>query len=155
WDGSTVGTAAQGSAADATAAVDAAAAVTAPPAHLRAAVLRRTADLMEERAEQLARMIQSEAGKPITAARTEGARAIDTSRLSSEEARRLSGSTVPLDAVASGEGMLAFTTPVPVGVVAAITPFNFPLNLVAHKLGPAIAAGCPVVLKPSEKTPLT
>jgi acyl-CoA reductase-like NAD-dependent aldehyde dehydrogenase len=155
WDGSTVATIASGSTADAIAAVDAASAVTVPPAHRRAALLRRTADLVEERAQQFARTIQSEAGKPITAARSEVARAIDTLRLSSEEARRLSGSTVPLDAVASGEGMLAFEMPVPVGTVAAITPFNFPLNLVAHKLGPAIAAGCPVVLKPSEKTPLT
>jgi acyl-CoA reductase-like NAD-dependent aldehyde dehydrogenase len=76
-------------------------------------------------------------------------------RLSGEEARRLRGEAVPMDAVASGTGMLSFTIPRPLGVMAAITPFNFPLNLVAHKVGPALAAGCPVVLKPSEKTPLT
>jgi acyl-CoA reductase-like NAD-dependent aldehyde dehydrogenase len=76
-------------------------------------------------------------------------------RLSAEEARRLHGEAVPMDAVASGTGMLSFTIPQPLGVVAAITPFNFPLNLVTHKAGPALAAGCPVVLKPSEKTPLT
>ncbi|MET8352519.1 aldehyde dehydrogenase family protein [Micromonospora sp. NPDC005206] len=155
WDGALVATIASGAAADATAAVDAAASAIVPPPHARATVLRKVADLIEQRSELFAATIRAEAGKPITAARGEVSRGIDTIRLASDEARHLAGATVPLDAVAAGEGLLAFEIPAPVGIVAAITPFNFPLNLVAHKLGPAIAAGCPVVLKPSEKTPLT
>ncbi|MBX6355112.1 MAG: aldehyde dehydrogenase family protein [Micromonosporaceae bacterium] len=155
WNGALVGTVASGTAADATAAVDAAASVNVPPPHARAGILRHVAELIEQRSELFAATIRAEAGKPITAARGEVSRGIDTIRLAAEEARHLAGATVPLDGVAAGEGLLAFEIPVPLGIVAAITPFNFPLNLVAHKLGPAIAAGCPVVLKPSEKTPLT
>ena len=155
WNGAVVGHVASASASDAVSAVDAAVAVRCPAAHERARVLRRTADLVEERTERFAQTIRMEAGKPVTAARGEVGRAVDTLRLSAEEARRLVGEAVPMDAVAAGEGLLAFTIPRPVGPVAAITPFNFPLNLVAHKVGPAIAAGCPVLLKPSEKTPLT
>ncbi|MCW2498972.1 MAG: aldehyde dehydrogenase family protein, partial [Frankiales bacterium] len=136
-------------------AVDAAVAAPALPAHERAAVLRRTAGLVLERAEQFAQTIRAEGGKPVTAARTEVARAVDTLQLAAEEARRLTGQSLPMDAVASGEGLLALTLPEPVGVVAAVTPFNFPLNLVAHKVAPAVAAGCPVLLKPSERTPFT
>ena len=121
----------------------------------RAEMLERAAALVAARAEEFARGISAESGKPITAARSEVTRAIDTLRLSGEEARQIRGGTVPVDAVRGGIGLLAFELPAPVGVVAAITPFNFPLNLVCHKLGPALAAGCPVVLKPSEKTPLT
>jgi acyl-CoA reductase-like NAD-dependent aldehyde dehydrogenase len=155
WDGSTVGRVASASAEQAEAAVAAAANAAPLAAHERAAVLLRVSRLIEERAEQLAQSITAEAGKPISAARVEVARAVGTFELSSGEARRLGGEAVPMDALPSGEGMLAMTIPQPVGPVAAITPFNFPLNLVAHKLGPALAAGCPVVLKPSEKTPLT
>lgn len=99
--------------------------------------------------------ISNEAGKPITAARTEVIRAVDTLELSAEAARNNAGRQVPLDAVTAGTGLVGFEMPQPRGIVAAITPFNFPLNLVAHKLGPAIAAGCPVVIKPSEQTPMT
>jgi acyl-CoA reductase-like NAD-dependent aldehyde dehydrogenase len=126
----------------------------APPVE-RAEMLQRAAALVAERAEQFAAGISRESGKPITAARAEVTRAIDTLQLSGEEARQIRGATVPVDAVRAGVGMFAFELPLPLGVVAAITPFNFPLNLVCHKIGPALAAGCPVVLKPSEKTPLT
>jgi acyl-CoA reductase-like NAD-dependent aldehyde dehydrogenase len=121
----------------------------------RAEMLERVAALVRGSAEEFARGISAESGKPITAARGEVVRAIDTLQLSGEEARQIRGSTVPVDAVRAGVGMFAFERPAPRGVVAAITPFNFPLNLVCHKLGPALAAGCPVVLKPSEKAPLT
>jgi acyl-CoA reductase-like NAD-dependent aldehyde dehydrogenase len=126
-----------------------------PPAHIRTSVLRRAATLLAERQEEFARMVSAEAGKPITAARVEVERALGTLGLSADEARSIEGKSIPMDAVASGETMLGFELHSPVGVVAAITPFNFPLNLGLHKLGPALAAGCPVVWKPSEKTPLT
>src|SRR4029450_6379069 len=87
--------------------------------------------------------------------RIEAARAVDTFRFSAAEARTLAGDMVPLDASSAGVGKLGFTLRLPIGVVGAISPFNFPLNLVAHKLAPAIAAGCPVVLKPASQTPLT
>lgn len=123
--------------------------------HLRAGVLDRLVEVIGRRAEEFSEVLSEEAGKPITAARGEVQRALTTFRLSADEARRLPGEAVQLDGFAVGEGMLALTVPEPLGVVAAITPFNFPLNLVAHKVGPAIAAGCPIVLKPSERTPLT
>ena len=125
------------------------------PAVERAEALQRVAALVAYRGEEFARVISRESGKPITAARTEVTRAVNTLQLSGEEARQVHGTTVPVDAVHAGVGRFGFELPAPRGVVAAITPFNFPLNLVCHKLGPAIAAGCPVVLKPSEKTPLT
>src|SRR4029450_10800382 len=87
--------------------------------------------------------------------RIEAARAVDTFRFSAAEARTLAGDVVPLEASVAGEGKVGFTLRVPIGVVGAISPFNFPLNLVAHKLAPAIAAGCPVVLKPASQTPLS
>jgi acyl-CoA reductase-like NAD-dependent aldehyde dehydrogenase len=121
----------------------------------RAEMLGRAAALVRARGEEFARGLSAESGKPITAARSEVTRAIDTLQLAGEEARQIRGSTIPIDAVRAGIGLFAFERPGPLGVVAAITPFNFPLNLVCHKLGPALAAGCPVVLKPSEKTPLT
>jgi acyl-CoA reductase-like NAD-dependent aldehyde dehydrogenase len=156
WDGAVIGRAAKCEREHVSAAVGAAAAAvrTPWPAHERAAVLRGAAALITERAEEFAQSIRAEAGKPITAARAEVGRAIDTIQFSAEAARGLTGRTVPLDAVKSGVGLLAFEELSPRGVVAAITPFNFPLNLVLHKVGPALAAGCPVVLKPSEKTPL-
>jgi len=123
----------------------------------RSATLGRLAALIAENREDLAQTITFESGKAITAARAEVDRAATTIRLASEEARRLPGERVQLPGLASSDGdePFAFTVPAPVGVVAAITPFNFPLNLVAHKVAPALAAGCPVVLKPSERTPLT
>jgi len=125
------------------------------PAHRRAEILDIAARLAAERTEQLARIICEEAAKPIRHARVEAQRAADTIRFSATVARTLTGETVPLDASAAGAGKLAFVLRVPIGVVAAITPFNFPLNLVLHKLAPAVAAGCPVVLKPASATPLS
>src|SRR5918997_638854 len=125
------------------------------PAHERAAVLDRAAVLLAERGEQFARAIAAEAAKPLKTARIEAQRAVDTFRFSAAEARTLAGEVVPLDASAPGVGKLGLTLRVPVGVVGAISPFNFPLNLVAHKVAPAIAAGCPVVLKPASQTPLS
>ncbi len=125
------------------------------PQHERAAILDRASRLVAERSESLARTIATESGKPIATARGEAARAVDTFTFAALEARRLSGEVVPLGATSNGDGKLGFALRVPAGVVAAISPFNFPLNLVAHKLAPAIAAGCPVVLKPAPQTPLS
>ena len=127
------------------------------PAHERAAILDRAALRLAEPevAERFARSIATEAAKPLATARVEAARAVDTLRFSAAVARTFAGEMVPLDASSAGEGKLGFVLRVPVGVVAAISPFNFPLNLVVHKVAPAIAAGCPVVLKPASATPLT
>lgn len=125
------------------------------PAHRRAAALREAARLVQDSGEQLAQILRQEAGKPITAARGEVARCVQTLLLSAAEATKITSEALSMDVVPTGEGITAFSRTVPVGVVGAITPFNFPLNLVAHKLGPALAAGCPVVLKPSERTPLS
>jgi acyl-CoA reductase-like NAD-dependent aldehyde dehydrogenase len=121
----------------------------------RVEILEAAARGIAERQEEFARTVSREAAKPIAAARVEVGRGIATFEAAAVAARTVTGEMVPVDAAANGEGRLVFTKRVPVGVVAAITPFNFPLNLVAHKLAPAIAAGCPVVLKPSEQTPLT
>jgi acyl-CoA reductase-like NAD-dependent aldehyde dehydrogenase len=127
------------------------------PAWRRAEILDRAAELLatDEVALELARSICLEAAKPISTAKVEVQRAVSTFRFAAATCRTLAGEVLPLDASQAGEGRLGFTLRVPVGVVAAITPFNFPLNLVAHKLAPAIAAGCPVVLKPAHQTPLT
>ncbi|WP_411346926.1 aldehyde dehydrogenase family protein [Paenibacillus sp. WLX2291] len=125
------------------------------PAHKRAAILEQLAHLLQERSEEAARLIALEGSKPLKAARGEVARTIETYKFSAEEAKRIHGETVPLDAAATGEGKIAYTIKEPVGVVGAITPFNFPMNLVAHKVGPALAAGNTVVLKPAEQTPLS
>ncbi|MEK7815149.1 MAG: aldehyde dehydrogenase family protein, partial [Chloroflexota bacterium] len=125
------------------------------PAHQRYTILRRAADLMAERAEDLARTITCEEGKILAEGRAEVQRAIQTITASSEEAKRLHGETVPLDAAPGATRQFGFTIRVPVGVVAAISPFNFPLNLVCHKTGPALAAGNSVVLKPAGDTPLS
>ncbi len=111
--------------------------------------------LLQDRAEQFAQSISDEAGKPIAIARGEVDRAQDTLRYAAIEARTLTGQVVPMAGTAAGSGAVGITLRRPVGVVAAITPFNFPLNLVCHKLAPAIAAGCPVVHKPASATPLT
>jgi acyl-CoA reductase-like NAD-dependent aldehyde dehydrogenase len=125
------------------------------PAHERAAILDRVAALLRERHDELARTICDEAGKPMKAARVEAQRAVSTYTMAAVEARKLTGHMVPMDASAAGEGKLAFTIRRPLGVVGAISPFNFPLNLVAHKLAPSLAAGCAVVLKPATQTPLS
>lgn len=125
------------------------------PAWRRAEILDAAARLIAERQEWFARTIAEEAAKPIKTARVEVQRAVSTFTFASVEARKLAGEMVPMDASAVGEQKLGFTLRVPVGVVGAITPFNFPLNLVAHKVAPAIAAGCPVVLKPASQTPFS
>jgi acyl-CoA reductase-like NAD-dependent aldehyde dehydrogenase len=125
------------------------------PAHERAAILDRVAALLRERHDDVARTISAEAGKPLKAARVEAERAVSTYTMAAVEARRLSGEVVPMDASPAGVGKVAYTMRVPIGIVGAITPFNFPLNLVAHKIAPALAAGCAVVLKPAGQTPLS
>src|SRR2546421_7579621 len=125
------------------------------PAHKRAEILVRVAGALGRRHEEVARLISDEAGKPLKAARVEAARAMSTYMFAAVEARKLAGDVVPMDAAQAGEGKLAFTLRRPLGVVGAISPFNFPLNLVAHKIAPALAAGCAVVLKPASQTPLS
>jgi acyl-CoA reductase-like NAD-dependent aldehyde dehydrogenase len=121
----------------------------------RARVLDRAALLLEERLEFFAETIALEAGKPIRQARGETARSVETIRFAAAHARQLGGEVIPMDAAVSGAGKLAIWVREPVGIVAAICPFNFPLNLVCHKVAPAIAAGCPVIVKPAEETPLS
>lgn len=125
------------------------------PAWQRAEILTAASNLIDGRREALAQIIAAEAAKPISTARVEVARTLSTIGLSGIEARKIGGHVLPMEGSMIGEGKLAFTTRVPCGVVGAISPFNFPLNLVAHKVGPAIAAGCPVVLKPASQTPLS
>ena len=125
------------------------------PSYKRAEILLRTAALIRERADDLAKTIAAEAGKALKYARIEVDRAINTFTTAAEESKRLHGETIPLDAVPSGEGYFGFWIRRPVGVIAAISPFNFPINLVAHKLAPAIASGNTIVLKPASSTPLT
>ena len=125
------------------------------PAHKRAEILVRVAGALGRRHDEVARQISDEAGKPMKAARVEASRAMSTYTFAAVEARKLAGEMIPMDAAQAGEGKLAFTLRRPVGVVGAISPFNFPLNLVAHKLAPALAAGCAVVLKPASQTPLS
>ena len=157
YDGSLVGRVAKGGSAEARKAVDAAERAMAEPlpAHERAAILDRTARLIEERGEEIARTISAEAGKPMKAARVEAARALSTFTMAALEARKLAGDVVPMDAAPAGAGKVALTLRVPIGIVGAISPFNFPFNLVAHKVAPALAAGCAVVLKPASQTPLS
>jgi acyl-CoA reductase-like NAD-dependent aldehyde dehydrogenase len=125
------------------------------PAHKRAEILVRVAGALGRRHDEVARLVSDEAGKPLKAARIEASRAMSTYTFAAVEARKLAGDVVPMDASQSGEGKLAFTLRKPIGVVGAISPFNFPLNLVAHKIAPALAAGCAVVLKPASQTPLS
>lgn len=124
------------------------------PAYKRADILLKTAALLRERSDDMAKTIAAEAGKALKFARAEVDRAISTFTIAAEEAKRLHGETIPLDAVPAGEGYFGFWTRRPVGVIAAISPFNFPLNLVAHKVAPALASGNTVVLKPATTTPL-
>jgi acyl-CoA reductase-like NAD-dependent aldehyde dehydrogenase len=125
------------------------------PAHKRAEILVKVAAALGRRHDEVARLISDEAGKPMKAARVEAQRAMSTYTFAAVEARKLAGEMVPMDAAQAGTGKLAFTLRQPVGIVGAISPFNFPLNLVAHKLAPALAAGCAVVLKPASQTPLS
>src|SRR6478672_881054 len=157
YSGDVVGRVAKGGAEEARRAVDAAARALADPlpAHKRAEILVKVAGLIGRRHEEIARTISDEAGKPIKAARVEASRAMSTYTFAAVEARKLDGEMIPMDGAQAGEGKLGFTLRRPIGVVGAISPFNFPCNLVAHKLAPALAAGCPVVLKPASQTPLS
>lgn len=123
--------------------------------HQRAKILENLANLLGKRSEEAAKIIAEEAAKPIKTAHGEVARTIQTYKFAAEEAKRLNGETIPMDAAPGGEGRLAYTVREPLGVIGAITPFNFPMNLVAHKVGPAIASGNTVVLKPAGQTPLS
>jgi acyl-CoA reductase-like NAD-dependent aldehyde dehydrogenase len=125
------------------------------PAYQRAEILGKAVDLLKRRREEIARTIAAEAGKALKFARIEADRGIQTFTFAAEEAKRIHGETVPLDATPAGATHMGFYLRVPVGVVVAISPFNFPLNLVAHKVAPALAAGNTVVLKPATATPLT
>ena len=157
YDGSLVARVAKAGAAETRAAVAAAErAMRDPlPAHKRAEILVKVAGHLGRRHEEVARTICAEAGKPLKAARVEASRAMSTYTMAAVEARKLAGEMIPMDASQAGEGKLAFTVRHPIGVVGAISPFNFPLNLVAHKIAPALAAGCAVVLKPASQTPLS
>ncbi len=125
------------------------------PSHKRAEILEKLAHSLAKNADRATEILALEASKPIVHARAEVQRTIQTYKFSAEEAKRLHGETIPLDAAPGGEGRVAYTVREPVGVVGAITPFNFPLNLVAHKVGPAIASGNTIVLKPAMQTPLS
>jgi acyl-CoA reductase-like NAD-dependent aldehyde dehydrogenase len=157
YSGEIVGRVARASADDARRAIDAAErAMQDPlPAWRRADILERISRLLRERGDELARTICAEAGKPLKAARVEAARAVNTYALAAGEARRLTGESVPITGTQPGDGHMAWTVRMPIGIVGAISPFNFPLNLVAHKLAPALAAGCAVVHKPASQTPLS
>ncbi|WEK45110.1 MAG: aldehyde dehydrogenase family protein [Candidatus Sphingomonas colombiensis] len=158
FTGETLGQAACADVADALAAIDSAtrgaAAMRALTSGERSALLHRAADALARDTARFARTITAESGKPIAHATREVGRAVNTLRLSAEEAVRLAGETLAFDSVAGGEGRSGFYCYEPVGVIAAITPFNDPLNLICHKLGPALGAGNAVILKPAEQAPL-
>ncbi|MES0397895.1 MAG: aldehyde dehydrogenase family protein [Syntrophobacteria bacterium] len=125
------------------------------PAYVRYSILTKTAGLLRENQEDFARLISKESGKALWESRFEVVRGAETIELSAEEAKRIRGETIPLDAASGGQGKFGFTLRVPCGVVVAISPFNFPLNLLCHKVGPALAAGNAVIAKPPTDTPLT
>jgi acyl-CoA reductase-like NAD-dependent aldehyde dehydrogenase len=125
------------------------------PAYERSIILEKTSGRIEQQKDEITRIIAMEAGKAWKHAAAEVARAVQTFKFASEEAKSIHGETVPMDAAIGGEKRIGFYLRFPVGIVGAISPFNFPLNLVTHKVAPAIAAGCSVVLKPASFTPLT
>ena len=125
------------------------------PQWQRAKILDVAALRLAARREEFAQLIARESAKHIRTARIEVDRAVGTFEFSAAEARKLAGEMIPMEALAAGAGKIGFTLSVPVGVIGAIAPFNFPLNLVVHKVGPAIAAGCPIILKPASQTPFT
>jgi len=125
------------------------------PAHQRIGILRQLITLMLPQAEELALLIAREGGKPLTDARIEVTRAINGVELAIEEIGQLKGQQIPMDLSAAGVGRLAFTQKEPIGVVVAVSAFNHPLNLIVHQVVPAIATGCPVIIKPSARTPLS
>jgi glyceraldehyde-3-phosphate dehydrogenase (NADP+) len=149
----------QGSEADAEDAIESTAAATQPmgalPSHARFHLLQRIAGALYDRREEFARIMTGEAGKPITDARREVARAVQTFTIAAEEAKRIPGEVIPLDWTPGMDSHLGILRRVPIGPVLGITPFNFPLNLVAHKVAPALAAGNPILIKPAPQTPLT
>ena len=159
YDGSEIDAVPRGDAGDVDAAIASAVAgasvMASLPAYERYTILRKAADMLMERQDEFARAITLEEGKTLAEARTEVSRAIQTLTLSSEESKRIYGETVPLDAAPGVKAPLGFTIRVPCGVVAAISPFNFPLNLVCHKVGPALAGGNSVIIKPASDTPLS
>jgi aldehyde dehydrogenase (NAD+) len=140
---------------DALSAAAATHAVGPPPRYERSEWLARAADIVARDREDLARLLVAEGGKPLKAARAEVGRLASTLRLSAEEARRLEGEVLPLDTATAYGNRAGIVNRVPVGPVLGITPFNYPLNLAAHKVGPALAAGCPIVLKPATATALS
>lgn len=125
------------------------------PAFERSAILEKVVELLKERADQAAEVIARESAKPISFAKGEVSRTIETYKFAAEEAKRIHGETIPFDAAPGGAGRIGYTVRKPIGVIGAITPFNFPMNLVAHKVGPAIASGNSIVLKPATQTPLS
>jgi acyl-CoA reductase-like NAD-dependent aldehyde dehydrogenase len=125
------------------------------PLHRRATLLHRAADLLTAHTEHFASLIVHEVGKPVKDAHLEVARAIAALHLAAEEATRIAGEVVPMDAVPGGEGRIAYTVRRPLGIIAGITGFNFPLLLDCHKIAPALAAGNAIVLKPAPETPIT
>ncbi len=135
-------------------AVSAREAMAAMPAYQRADILMACVEAFTKRRDELAESLCIEAGKPIKDARVEADRLIDTFRIAAGEATRINGEQIEMAVSPRAVGLRAMTKRVPLGVLSFITPFNFPLNLVAHKVAPAIAAGCPFILKPSERTPL-
>jgi acyl-CoA reductase-like NAD-dependent aldehyde dehydrogenase len=157
YDGREVARVARAGAVDLRRALDAAAGARATmarlPRHERAAILERASAAVRERRDELARVLLEEAGKPIALARVEADRCAETLADAARVARTPDGELLDLDGSPSGAGRLGLLRRVPVGVVVGIAPFNFPLNLVAHKLAPAVAAGCPIVLKPASHTP--
>ena len=158
YDGSVVMSAPVGDAALAARAVEEALAVApamaALPSHARRAALTGAHDALAERRAEFERLLVLETGKPLVDCRVEVARTLVTLATAAEEVARLHGETVPLDLLPSGEGLIGFWTRRPIGVVAGITGFNYPLLLAAHKIAPAVAAGCPVIVKPAPATPL-
>lgn len=158
-DNSLVDTVPQASAQDMKAALDAAERgakqARQMPAHQRMAILQKTADTLAEQHEEFATTIAREGIKTIREARKEVTRCIDTIRISAEETRRLNGETIPFDQMPGSENRMGYFVREPIGIVGAITPFNDPLNLVAHKVGPALAAGNAIIVKPDSKTPLS
>ena len=125
------------------------------PAFERINILKKVAVLISERADELALLIASEGGKPLVDARVEVTRAIDGVELCAKEIANLKGSQIPMDLTQAGAGRIAYTSKEPIGVVVAVSAFNHPLNLIVHQVAPAIAAGCPVLVKPAGDTPLS
>src|SRR6476659_2656734 len=121
----------------------------------RGDILTRLSRLLAENRDEVARTLAGEVGKPIRDALTETDRATMTFQIAAEAARNISGEVIPLDLAPHARGRMGIVRRVPIGPIAAISPFNFPLNLSAHKIAPAIAAGNPIVLKPATKTPLS